>query len=248
VTSTTASAARPPRNRTRAVVAISAVVIAVIVIAFFAFSSLYADVLWYQQLGYLNVLTTQWTATIVMFLVGFLAMGIGVESPRLRVDRPGVELGLELLEGQGVVENPHIAAPEVHGPARSRTGAGVFGGRCGGHRSLVVGHLITFLKRDVYRRRPARFEMVAPERCTPSRWGKSSRTSACAGQMSSWMTRADRGRGDAHLHTKTEDGACSGGKPLRASFWLMPCAHAVPTRRRSCVARIRAQRYVPVPS
>jgi uncharacterized membrane protein (UPF0182 family) len=78
VTSTTASAARPPRNRTRAVVAISAVVLAVIVIAFFAFSSLYADVLWYQQLGYLNVLTTQWTATIVMFLVGFLAMGIGV--------------------------------------------------------------------------------------------------------------------------------------------------------------------------
>jgi uncharacterized membrane protein (UPF0182 family) len=78
VTTSSAAAAPPPRSRTRAVVAISAVVLAVIVIAFFAFSSLYADVLWYQQLGFLNVLTTQWFATIVMFLVGFAAMAIGV--------------------------------------------------------------------------------------------------------------------------------------------------------------------------
>lgn len=53
-------------------------ILAVLVIAFFAFSSLYADVLWYQQLGYLNVLTTQWVSTVVMFLVGFLAMALGV--------------------------------------------------------------------------------------------------------------------------------------------------------------------------
>jgi uncharacterized membrane protein (UPF0182 family) len=77
-TPTAAAPAARPRNRTRAVVAISAIVIAVIVIAFFAFSSLYADVLWYQQAGYLNVLTTQWGASIVMFFVGFLAMALGV--------------------------------------------------------------------------------------------------------------------------------------------------------------------------
>jgi uncharacterized membrane protein (UPF0182 family) len=79
VTTPTASATAPqPRNRTRAVVAISAIVLAVIVIAFFAFASLYSDVLWYQQVGFLGVLTTQWVATIVMFLIGFAAMVIGV--------------------------------------------------------------------------------------------------------------------------------------------------------------------------
>jgi uncharacterized membrane protein (UPF0182 family) len=79
VTTPTASATAPqPRNRTRAVVAVSAIVLAVIVIAFFAFASLYSDVLWYQQVGFLGVLTTQWAATIVMFLIGFAAMVIGV--------------------------------------------------------------------------------------------------------------------------------------------------------------------------
>ncbi|MGN6326816.1 UPF0182 family membrane protein [Pseudolysinimonas sp.] len=75
----TASATAPrPRSRTRAVVAISAIILAVLVIAFFAFAGLYSDVLWYQQLGFLNVLTTQWAATVVMFLVGFAAMALGV--------------------------------------------------------------------------------------------------------------------------------------------------------------------------
>jgi Uncharacterized conserved protein len=46
------------------------------VIVFFIFSGLYADVLWFQQVGYLNVLTTQWYATVAMFVVGFLAMGL----------------------------------------------------------------------------------------------------------------------------------------------------------------------------
>jgi uncharacterized protein len=79
VTSPSAAAPAPrPRNRTRAVVAISVVVIAAIVIAFFVFANLDADVLWFSQLGYLNVLTTQWIATVVMFLVGFLGMALGV--------------------------------------------------------------------------------------------------------------------------------------------------------------------------
>ncbi|MDP9028784.1 MAG: UPF0182 family protein, partial [Actinomycetota bacterium] len=50
--------------------------IAVLVIAFFIFSGLYADVLWYDQAGFLEVLTTQWFSTVAMFGVGFLAMGL----------------------------------------------------------------------------------------------------------------------------------------------------------------------------
>ncbi|HEV7950952.1 MAG TPA: UPF0182 family protein, partial [Glaciihabitans sp.] len=38
----------------------------------------YTDVLWYRQLGFLNVLTTQWIAGVVMFLIGFFAMAIPV--------------------------------------------------------------------------------------------------------------------------------------------------------------------------
>ena len=52
-----------------------AVVVALVVL-FFGFTSFYADVLWFEQLGYLNVLTTRWISTAVMFAVGFLAMAI----------------------------------------------------------------------------------------------------------------------------------------------------------------------------
>ncbi|MFC5501042.1 UPF0182 family protein [Lysinimonas soli] len=79
MTSSTASRPqRPPRNRTRAAFAITAAVIAALVIAFFIFSGLYADVLWYDQIGYLKVLTTQWAATAAMFGVGFVAMALPV--------------------------------------------------------------------------------------------------------------------------------------------------------------------------
>ncbi|MES1211925.1 MAG: UPF0182 family protein, partial [Leifsonia sp.] len=77
MTSSTASTPpRAPRNRTRAALAITAAAIALLVIVFFIFSGLYADVLWYDQLGYLNVLTTQWYATVAMFVVGFLTMAL----------------------------------------------------------------------------------------------------------------------------------------------------------------------------
>ena len=67
-----------PANRTRAALTITAVIVAALVVLFFLFSSLFADVLWFDQLGFLSVLTTQWTATAVMFLVGFLGMAIPV--------------------------------------------------------------------------------------------------------------------------------------------------------------------------
>ena len=80
MTSSTASpqpqAPRAPRSRSRAALAITAAAIALLVIVFFIFSGLYADVLWFEQVGYLNVLTTQWFATVIMFVVGFLAMGL----------------------------------------------------------------------------------------------------------------------------------------------------------------------------
>ena len=68
----------PIANRTKIALTITAVVIAALVIAFFALSNLYTDVLWFEQLGYLNVLTTQWIAGGVMFLIGFFGMAIPV--------------------------------------------------------------------------------------------------------------------------------------------------------------------------
>jgi uncharacterized membrane protein (UPF0182 family) len=50
----------------------------VLLIVFFAFASVYSDVLWYQQLGFLNVLTTQWFAAAGFFIAGFIAMAVPV--------------------------------------------------------------------------------------------------------------------------------------------------------------------------
>ncbi|WP_435081361.1 UPF0182 family membrane protein [Clavibacter michiganensis] len=73
----TSTSARPAR-RSRAPLAITAAIIAALVIAFFIFAGFYADVLWYDQLGYLGVLLTQWGAGIALFFIGFLAMAIPV--------------------------------------------------------------------------------------------------------------------------------------------------------------------------
>ncbi|MBX3098328.1 MAG: UPF0182 family protein [Salinibacterium sp.] len=70
--------AQSPANRTRVSLTITAAVIAVLVIAFLVFANLYTDVLWFDQVGYLNVLTTQWFASAIMFAIGFFAMAIPV--------------------------------------------------------------------------------------------------------------------------------------------------------------------------
>ncbi|WP_370647309.1 UPF0182 family membrane protein [Agromyces endophyticus] len=67
---------RIPRRRAPIVITIGVVV--ALVIAFFVFTGLYADVLWYQQLGFLSVLTTEWVARVSLFLIGFLAMALPV--------------------------------------------------------------------------------------------------------------------------------------------------------------------------
>lgn len=76
---TTTSAPTPATpSRSRRVIAISLAIIAALVAAFFVFANLYADFLWYDQLGFDSVLLTQWTARVVMFVVGFLGMAVPV--------------------------------------------------------------------------------------------------------------------------------------------------------------------------
>ncbi len=53
-------------------------VLVVLIVAFFAFASVYADVLWFEQLGFVNVLFTQWAAAAAFFVAGFIAMAIPV--------------------------------------------------------------------------------------------------------------------------------------------------------------------------
>ncbi|WP_353827280.1 UPF0182 family membrane protein [Agromyces sp. SYSU T0242] len=74
----TAPSQEPRTSRRRAPIAITIGIVAALVIAFFVFASLYADILWYDQLGFLEILTTEWITRIVLFLIGFLAMGIPV--------------------------------------------------------------------------------------------------------------------------------------------------------------------------
>jgi len=75
---TSSASPRPARRSPRLPVLVTVGVLAALVIAFFIFSSLLTDFLWYQQLGFADVLTTQWIAGTVMFLVGFLAMAVPV--------------------------------------------------------------------------------------------------------------------------------------------------------------------------
>lgn len=77
MTSTPTEASRP-QSRSRVTVLITIAVVAVLVIAFFIFASLYTDWLWFDQMGYRSVLTTQWIASLVMFFVGFFGMAVPV--------------------------------------------------------------------------------------------------------------------------------------------------------------------------
>ncbi|QEV99659.1 UPF0182 family protein [Microbacterium caowuchunii] len=77
MTSTSAPTPAAP-NRSRRVIAISLAVIAAIAVGFFVFASLYAEWLWYEQLGYTSVLLTQWLARTIMFVIGFLGMAVPV--------------------------------------------------------------------------------------------------------------------------------------------------------------------------
>lgn len=75
---TTSAPNQATPSRPRRILAISIAIIIAIIVAFFVFASLYADWLWFAQLGFSSVLLTQWTARVVMFVVGFLAMAVPV--------------------------------------------------------------------------------------------------------------------------------------------------------------------------
>lgn len=76
---TSTSAPQPATPSTsRRILAISAAIIAALIAAFFVFSSLYTEFLWFDQLEFSSVLTTQWIATATMFAVGFLGMALPI--------------------------------------------------------------------------------------------------------------------------------------------------------------------------
>jgi hypothetical protein len=69
---------RRPATRTRLTLTITAVILAVLIILFFVFAGLYTDWLWFKQVGYLNVLTTQWISQFTLFWIGFFGMALPV--------------------------------------------------------------------------------------------------------------------------------------------------------------------------
>ena len=74
---TSTSSPNPATPRTsRRIIGISLVIIAALIAAFFVFASLYTEYLWFDQVGFASVLTTQWFATALMFVVGFLGMAV----------------------------------------------------------------------------------------------------------------------------------------------------------------------------
>ncbi|MEV4735707.1 MULTISPECIES: UPF0182 family protein [unclassified Microbacterium] len=74
---TSTSAPNPATPRTsRRIFGISLAIIAALIAAFFVFASLYTEYLWFDQLDFAGVLTTQWIATVIMFVVGFLGMAV----------------------------------------------------------------------------------------------------------------------------------------------------------------------------
>ncbi|HEY8589678.1 MAG TPA: UPF0182 family protein, partial [Naasia sp.] len=67
-----------PRRKNRATLAVTAGIVAGLLVLFFIFAGLYADILWFDQLGFLGVLLTQWGSGVGLFAAGFLGMAIPV--------------------------------------------------------------------------------------------------------------------------------------------------------------------------
>lgn len=69
--------ARPAQTALRrSPLIITLAVVAAIVVGFMLFSGFYADVLWFDQLGFVQVLQVRWVAMAAMFAIGFLAMAV----------------------------------------------------------------------------------------------------------------------------------------------------------------------------
>lgn len=74
----TAQPQEPRIPRRRAPIAITLGIVGALVVAFFVFAGIYADVMWYQQLDFVEVLLTEWITRVVLFLIGFVAMAVPV--------------------------------------------------------------------------------------------------------------------------------------------------------------------------
>ncbi|GAA2198219.1 UPF0182 family protein [Sinomonas flava] len=64
---------RPPRRRRGALIP-TLVIVAVLAVAFVLFAQVFTDVLWYQQLGFLDVFIRQNLARVIVFIVAVLVM------------------------------------------------------------------------------------------------------------------------------------------------------------------------------
>lgn len=76
----TTSSSRPAatRSASRRIFTVSVAIIVALIVAFFIFSSLFTEYLWFDQLTFATVLTTQWIATVTMFVVGFVGMALPI--------------------------------------------------------------------------------------------------------------------------------------------------------------------------
>ena len=71
---------KPPRGKPlrRSPLVWTIGILVVLALALFAASQVWTEVLWFQQLGFLKVFTTQWIARIILFVAGLLVMGVVV--------------------------------------------------------------------------------------------------------------------------------------------------------------------------
>ena len=96
-----------PQLFRRAPIVATVAVLAVLVIAFFSFASVYADVLWYQQVGFIGIFMTEWAAGIAFFAGGFIAMAVPIWvsiSVAYRLRPVYVRLNSQLDRYQQIVE------------------------------------------------------------------------------------------------------------------------------------------------
>lgn len=68
----------PARPRRISPLAVTVVLVVVLILGFLAAATIIGEVMWFDQLGFLPVLTTQWIAAGAMFLIGFLVMAVPV--------------------------------------------------------------------------------------------------------------------------------------------------------------------------
>lgn len=72
------NAAPQARRRRLSPVAVTVVLVVLLILGFLGAASVITEVLWFDQLGYVQVLLTQWVAAGAMFLMGFFAMAVPV--------------------------------------------------------------------------------------------------------------------------------------------------------------------------